>query len=199
MHNITNLFYFGTTIYVFRTVFPPIIRNLKLYIQHQVYVIPVLWLLATKQPQNRYDKNPMLYVQSQTPDDGQKDRLKHVVLSQNKINEILCIWLVLLQKYITMHGPTNVKNKTHVDISQWLPTFVFTRSFTFRQYQRCGNVPLYFLNLDRELRIIQTFTMGSPSFRDMTQPRLAKMHHIPEGWTFLAPMRNPTTSQSLHC
>jgi len=64
MHNITNLFYFGTTIYVFRTVFPPIIRNLKLYIQHQVYVIPVLWLLATKQPQNRYDKNPMLYVQS---------------------------------------------------------------------------------------------------------------------------------------
>jgi hypothetical protein len=40
----------GTTIkkhYVFRTVFPSIIRSLRLYIQHQVYVIQVLWLLAS--------------------------------------------------------------------------------------------------------------------------------------------------------
>jgi len=36
MYNISNLFYFGTTRYMFRTVFPPIIRSLKLYIQHQV-------------------------------------------------------------------------------------------------------------------------------------------------------------------
>jgi len=38
MHNISNLFYFGTTLYMFRTVSPSIIRSQKLYIQHQVYV-----------------------------------------------------------------------------------------------------------------------------------------------------------------
>ena len=62
MHNIANLFYFVTTLYMFRTVFPSIIRSLRLYIQHQVYVIQVLWLFASKQPQNLYGM--MLYVQS---------------------------------------------------------------------------------------------------------------------------------------
>ena len=64
MHNIPNLFYFGTTLYMFRAVFPSIIRSLRLYIQHQAYVIQVLWLLATKQPQYLYDIYLMLYVQS---------------------------------------------------------------------------------------------------------------------------------------
>ena len=41
MHNISNLFYFGTTFYMFWTVFPSIIRSLRLYIQHQEYVIQV--------------------------------------------------------------------------------------------------------------------------------------------------------------
>jgi hypothetical protein len=74
---------------MFRTVFPSIIRSPRLYIQHQVYVIQVLWLLtsrneveylvpASKQPQNLYDIYLMLYVQSSTPDDGRKDRPKHV-------------------------------------------------------------------------------------------------------------------------
>jgi hypothetical protein len=49
MHNISNLFYFGTTFYMFRTVFPSIIRSLRLYTQRQVYVKQVLWLLASKQ------------------------------------------------------------------------------------------------------------------------------------------------------
>jgi len=62
MFNISNLFYFGTTLYMFRTVFPSIVRSLRLYIQLQVYVIQVLWLLAYKQPQNLYGM--MLYVQS---------------------------------------------------------------------------------------------------------------------------------------
>jgi len=39
--------YFGTTLYVFRAVSPSIIRSLRLYIQHQVYVIQVLWLFET--------------------------------------------------------------------------------------------------------------------------------------------------------
>jgi hypothetical protein len=62
MHNISILFYFGTTLYMFQTVFLSIIRSLRLYIQHQVFVIQVLWLLASKQPQNLYGM--MLYVQS---------------------------------------------------------------------------------------------------------------------------------------
>ena len=62
MHNISNLFYFGTTLYISRTVSPSIIRSLILYIQH--HTIQVLWLLASKQPQNLYDKYLNLYVQS---------------------------------------------------------------------------------------------------------------------------------------
>jgi len=42
MHNISNSFYFGTTLYMFRTVSPSIIRSLRLYIQHQVYAIQVM-------------------------------------------------------------------------------------------------------------------------------------------------------------
>jgi len=61
---------------MFRTVLTSIIRSLRLYIQH--YTIQVLWMLASKQPQNLYVI--MLYVQSWTPDDGRKDRPKHVVL-----------------------------------------------------------------------------------------------------------------------
>jgi hypothetical protein len=63
---------------MFRTVPPSIIRSLNLYIQYQVYVIEVLWLLASgnvmelqlhhvpasKQPQNHYNIYLMLYVQS---------------------------------------------------------------------------------------------------------------------------------------
>ena len=41
MHNISNLFYFGTTLYMIRTVSPSIIRSLRLYIQ-------VLWLLLAE-------------------------------------------------------------------------------------------------------------------------------------------------------
>jgi len=64
MHNISNLFYFGIKVYMFRAVPPSIIRSLRLYIQRQVYVIQVLWLLESKQPQNLYDIYLMLYAQS---------------------------------------------------------------------------------------------------------------------------------------
>jgi hypothetical protein len=63
MHNISILFYFGTTLHMFRTVSSSsIIRSLRLYIQHEVYVIHVMWLLARKQPHNLYGM--MLYAQS---------------------------------------------------------------------------------------------------------------------------------------
>jgi len=74
MHSMSNLFYFGTTLYMFRMIFSFIVRSLRLYIQHQVYVIQVLWLRASrtkfhlsptsKQPQNLYDIYLMLYIQS---------------------------------------------------------------------------------------------------------------------------------------
>jgi len=38
MHNISNLFYFGTALYMFWTVSPSIIRSLRLYIYLMLYV-----------------------------------------------------------------------------------------------------------------------------------------------------------------
>jgi len=40
--NVSNLFYFGMTLYMFRTVFPSIIRSSRLYIQQQAYVKQLL-------------------------------------------------------------------------------------------------------------------------------------------------------------
>ena len=54
MHQCIKLFYFGMKLYMFLTVFPSIIRSSRLYIQQQAYV------------------------QSGTPDDGRKDRPKHI-------------------------------------------------------------------------------------------------------------------------
>ena len=87
---ISQIYFILEQHYMFRTVFPSIIGSLRLYIQHQVYVIQVLQLLASKQPQNRP---------------------KHVeCCSKIKKNLRQCAsgWF-LLQKYITMHGPTNVR------------------------------------------------------------------------------------------
>jgi hypothetical protein len=84
--------WYSVSLYMFRTGFPSIIRSSRLYIQHQVYVIQVLWLLlsghemelqfhlvtASKQSTNQYDIYLMLCVQSWTPDNGRKDRPKHV-------------------------------------------------------------------------------------------------------------------------
>ena len=61
MHQCIRLFYFGMTLYMFRTVFPSIISSSGLYIQQQAFV-----------------KEILLYVQSLTADDGRKDRPKHV-------------------------------------------------------------------------------------------------------------------------
>jgi len=54
MHSIPNLFYFGTALYMFRTVSSSIIRSVRLYIQHQVCVIQVLWLLASRNEMELY-------------------------------------------------------------------------------------------------------------------------------------------------
>jgi hypothetical protein len=49
---------------MFRTVSPSIIRSLRLYIQHQVYVKQVLWLLASWNEMGHFVpaiKQPQLY------------------------------------------------------------------------------------------------------------------------------------------
>jgi len=40
--NVSNLFYFGMILYMFRTVFPSIIRSSRLYIQQQAFVKQIL-------------------------------------------------------------------------------------------------------------------------------------------------------------
>ena len=47
---VSNLFHFGMTLYMFRTVFPSIIRSSRLYIQQQAYVKQILLLLASRYP-----------------------------------------------------------------------------------------------------------------------------------------------------
>jgi hypothetical protein len=42
MHQFLKFIYFGLTLYLFRTVFPSIIRSSRLYIQQQVYVKQML-------------------------------------------------------------------------------------------------------------------------------------------------------------
>jgi hypothetical protein len=74
MHNFSIVL--NITLHV--SVFPSIIRSSRLYIQHQVYVIQVSWMLASKQSTKLCDIYLTLYVQSWTPDDGWEDRQKHV-------------------------------------------------------------------------------------------------------------------------
>jgi len=86
------------SLYMFRTVFPSIIRSPRLYIQRQVCVIQVRWLLASgprpasKQSTNLYDIYLTLYVQSRTPDDGRKDRPKHVELYSINSKNLASSW-----------------------------------------------------------------------------------------------------------
>jgi len=61
MHQCIKFIYFRMTLYTFWTVFASIIRSSRLYVQQYLF-----------------DKCLLPYVQSQTPDDGQKDHPKHV-------------------------------------------------------------------------------------------------------------------------
>ena len=72
---VSNLFYFGMTLYMFRTVLPSIIRSprLMMIVCHTDTAV----CLASRQ-QYLFDKCLLLYVQSWTPDDGRKDRPKYV-------------------------------------------------------------------------------------------------------------------------
>ena len=80
MYQCIKFIYFRMTLYMLRTVFPFIIRSSRLYIQQQAYVRQILLS----------DKRLLLYVQSRTPDDGRKDRPKHVEC-HSKINKFLTL------------------------------------------------------------------------------------------------------------
>ena len=115
--SVSNLFYFGITLHV----------SDGHSIRHQDFTTvhtatkQILLLLASKQTAVSVW---LLYVQSWNPDDGRKDRPKHVELFQNKINlRHWCIWLVLLLKYFTMHGPMNVKHHKMYANTSWDPQF----------------------------------------------------------------------------
>ena len=71
------------TLYMFRTIFPSIIMSSRLYIQQQAFVKQILRVLTSKQTAVSVW---LLYVQSCTPDDGRKDRPKHVEC-YSKINK----------------------------------------------------------------------------------------------------------------
>ena len=99
--NVSNLFYFGMTLYMFRTVFPSIIRNSRLYIQQQAYVKQTDTadcLLANRQ-QYLYIQQMPLAVCTVLNFWWWKERPSETCTAsfQNKINLIhWCILLVLL-------------------------------------------------------------------------------------------------------
>jgi hypothetical protein len=97
--NVSNSFYFGMTLYMFRTVFPSIIMSSRLYIQQQAFVkqtlLSVYCSLASRE-KYLFDKCLLLYVKSRTHEDGRKDRPKHVECH----SKIKWIWYICASTWI---------------------------------------------------------------------------------------------------
>jgi len=70
MHQILEQFYFEVALYVF--------DGLSVHHQESETVRTALGVCQTGLLASLFDIYPMLYVQSRTPDDGRKDRPKHV-------------------------------------------------------------------------------------------------------------------------
>ena len=110
MDLLSQIIYSCKTIYMFRTGFPSIIRSSKLRIQQRYMSNSCCYLLLAGMRWNAVPSHPrwrqlfdvclLLYVQSWAPNDGRKDRAKHVERF-TRINNLRnrCILLVLLQKY----------------------------------------------------------------------------------------------------
>jgi hypothetical protein len=64
MHQFLKFFYFDLTLYMFRTVFPSIIRSSRLYIQQQAYVKQILLSACWQAGCSMFDICLLLYVQS---------------------------------------------------------------------------------------------------------------------------------------
>ena len=101
IHNISNLFYFGTTLYMFRTLSPSIIGSLRLYVQHKVYVIQVLWLLASG---NEMERSSISFPLRLLMMDGQ------TVRSMSSVKLDVCL---------SVHRCICVQKKNHLDVTEW--------------------------------------------------------------------------------
>jgi hypothetical protein len=93
MHQFLKFIYFDLTLYMFRPVFPSVIRSSRLYIQQQVYVTDtatcLLWvntlLFRTVFPS--VIRSSRLYIQQQV-------YVKQILISKQINLRNLCIWLV---------------------------------------------------------------------------------------------------------
>jgi hypothetical protein len=88
MHQFLKFIPFDLTLYMFRMVFPSIVRSSRLHIKQQLLLpaasgnemeLQLHLVPASKQAAvSVWHIRLLLYVQSWTPDDGRKDRPKHV-------------------------------------------------------------------------------------------------------------------------
>ena len=89
MH-VSQFICFCKVLYMFQMVFLTIIRSSKVHIQHQVFVRPILLPARLAAGSSNGLTYLMLYVQFWAPDDGWKNRLKHV----ERLTEINQLWNV---------------------------------------------------------------------------------------------------------
>jgi hypothetical protein len=166
MHNISNLFYFGTTLYMFRTERLSVISSLRLYTQHQVYVIQVLWPLASENEMELVKQaatGPVWHIPDAvcTVLDSwwwmERPFETCRVLFQNKINlrysasgwfyyrnillqknEVLCTFLHKFVSVISKYlpGQKNVPNKSCRNNEGWDPTTIFFYFFEVLRFSR---------------------------------------------------------------
>jgi len=82
MHLLSQIIYSCKTFYMFRTVFSSIIRSSKLRIQKRYMSNSCCYLLLSHPRSQQVAAAvwhiPLLYTQFWAPDDGRKDRPKHV-------------------------------------------------------------------------------------------------------------------------
>ena len=106
---VSQSIYFCKTLYMFQTGFPSIISNSKLHMQLHVFVRPIL-LPAANLARLAAGSSIGLYVQFWAPDDGRKNRLKHVqrLTEINKLWNVASCWLYCAN-ILAMDGPMNVK------------------------------------------------------------------------------------------
>jgi len=123
MHNFRV---YWISLYIFRTVFPSIIRGSRLYTQHQVYVIQVSWLLASGHemerspalPRTQHDYHHDTKVKPEAATAviellmmGGKTPESFWAVNKRQDNKLknFCIKLVIRLNCTMMHGLTNLK------------------------------------------------------------------------------------------
>jgi len=101
MHLLSQIIYSCKSLYMFQKVFPSIIRSSKLSIQQRYMSNSCCYLQVAAAIWNI----PLLYTQFWSPDDGRKDRPKHVEpFTREIIWDNRCILFVVLQEYNIVYG-----------------------------------------------------------------------------------------------